>query len=269
MAGARVHVQAVGNGLRVQRSAKLRNAGVDARIVARIVQQQGRTEAGDLLGAQGGSVKEHRRIGRRVGHGALQGHAAPVAESDAANAAIAILAGAQVTEPADHVGGDDCDVRATEPVSRCLLVDRRAAHVTEPVRGHRQVAGQRSAPGDVFDVRIQAPVLVDDQHPGHGPVVGRGPGNVRPHLRARARVADIGGAQPLILGVHLLSPGVVRFDEWQQGRRGRGAPGELRQPAQEGTARHAAVNVVVVEVDDALIHEGIRSGQGPFAGRSP
>jgi hypothetical protein len=82
---------------------------------------------------------------------------------------------------------------------------------------------------------------------------------IRAHRAARAGVIRVTRLEIRVIGLHLLGVCVVALEQRKQSiRRGETAD-DAGEPLQEIAARHAAVDVGVVEIDDALVHGRLRS----------
>src|SRR5690606_16501746 len=112
----------------------------------------------------------------------------------------------------------------------------------------------------ILDVRIAAAVLVDDDDGGPLHLVRRTDEIAVDALAGRIIRNDVDG-EPRVIRRHHRGPRVVVLQQWQKGERGGGRTGELCQAVEEPAAADAAMRELVVEIDDALVHE-LCSGKG-------
>ena len=141
-------------------------------------------------------------------------------------------------------------------LARRVFARRRAADQREQVRRVGEEALDREAAGDVFKMRIEAAVLVDHQHDGTL-ALGLGAGEIAVDLALGRVIGEPLGHEPRVaLGNDRRLRVVVLQDRQQRGGSGRGA-GQRGELVEEVAAAHAAVGKVVVEIDDALVHDGL------------
>jgi hypothetical protein len=113
----------------------------------------------------------------------------------------------------------------------------------------REIAFGGEAASHVFDMRVEAAVLVDDDH-------GRKLVSTR---RLRDIGADAGGGDGLGLDAAVafrdgLGQRVVVLQQGQQGGRRRAAAGQQGQAIEKVAAADMTMGKAVIEVDDGLVH---------------
>jgi hypothetical protein len=140
-----------------------------------------------------------------------------------------------------------------------VLLTGVPAEWRQGIRCERHEVVERQAAGDVLDVRVQAAVLVHDQHTGQLACRAGGPREVPPHARVPLgrRVGEVLGLQALVVLGNLLrlgEPGVQRIEQ-HRGRHSTG--GVLRRLVQEAAAINRTVHVGV-EQDQHLGVEIVR-----------
>ena len=113
-------------------------------------------------------------------------------------------------------------------------------------QGHK--AFKRHAPSDVLDMRIEPAILVDDDDGRKLP--SRPSGS---HQMARDARRDLAISADRSRGSSsgtVCGPGIVVFQNWQQSG-GRCRPAcQRREPVEEVAAIHAAMGIIVEEIDD-------------------
>jgi hypothetical protein len=155
--------------------------------------------------------------------------------------------GPLAVEPADHGAGE-------------ILVRRRAAVAAQHVHAQGEESVQRHPPRHVLDMRVEAAVLVDDDHRGQTAGIARA-GEIAGERAVRPRPGDAAGGQARIVGRHDRCLGRVGRQQGQHRGRRRRPARQHGKPVKEGPAVHAPVGEPVIEVDDRL-----RDGHG-FAPR--
>ncbi len=191
-------------------------------------------------------------VGRQ--HGDAVDHAAAPAEADGADLAGRFRMRLPGTAPPRQ---DGCAVSSASSVpimSRALsLVGGRAAERRQQIDREGEEAFEREPARDVLDVRVEAAVLVHDDH-------GRALGF---DLEARqiARDARAGGVigpglchEPRVVGSDGRGARVVILQQGQQRQRRGARAGDPGQAIEELAAAEAAMRKIVIEIDDALIH---------------
>ena len=147
-----------------------------------------------IIGDTGGEI---RRIDGKLVHGAT----AP-AEPNGADLAVAGFVAFQESHCGDTIGDRLRRVELAEHSACLLLVGRRSAERRQIVRGKRHEAFQRDPPCHILDVRVEAAVLVDDDHRSElAAAVGR-LHQIALHVAAGARPGDILGLQPRVVFRH-------------------------------------------------------------------
>ena len=217
------------------------------------MEEEGGGELRDLFGRERHAVVGDARGERGAGRGEAVGHAAAPAEADGAHLPVRLgmdgeegdgrrvaRQGLRAVERADHLAS-------------LVLVRGRAAEGGQGVHGERQEPVHGQAAGDALDVGVEAPVLVDDDHPR--PLrAALEAGEVPARLRARRAVARrLGEEARVVLGDHRRL-GVVVLQDAQERRRGRGPSRHLREAVHELPSPQGAVGIGVVETDDPLVH---------------
>ena len=198
--------------------------GIQAFIGTGVVNQQRGPDLGHVLRWGLGAVKRHGRP--QIGHlrGQVVGDATAPAKANHTHMAIALGTGLQPALSGQKIGLCLGGIKFWKKLSRLVFVARVATQRAECVRRQRQKTVQRQAPGNVFDVRIQAPVFMHHQHRWQlGAVAGR-LGQVGAH-RATAvgrRDLQVARLDARIRGRHLLGLGELGAERGQQTGRARG-----------------------------------------------
>ncbi len=141
-------------------------------------------------------------------------------------------------------------IELREQLARLVFAFARvAAERRQRVGRHRQEVVERQAPRDVFDVRIEAAVLVDHEHGRAAcPVALAGLAHVRLDLAVALRRVDLDplGLDPLVVLGHLLRLGEFRIHQFEQHRRRSWPPTAYFAGAiEEAAAIDEAVHVFV------------------------
>ena len=250
------HVHFVVDVVRLQGRLVLGPHRVDARVGVGVDDHHRRFDARHALGRSGRAVERHAGV-----HVAAQldreavGHAAAPAEPGRAEAAVGQRVPLEVARAVDHVLVELVGVEAALQGAAVVVVARIAPHRGQAVRGEGEEPGHRRAPRDVLDVRVQAAVLVDDQHRRKRPVAGR-LHEIAAHLprrAARRRVLDVGPRHPRVGERDGLRLRVARQQSLGHPE-GRDAPdGHRRGAVEKLTPGDVAVAVLVVEVENARV----------------
>ena len=252
----REHVHLVVDVVGLQRRLVLGPHGVDARIRLRVDDHQRRLDLRHVRRGRRGAVERHAglQVAAELGREPV-GHAAAPTEAGGAQAPVGQSVPLQETRAVDHVLIQRCRIDAPLQRAAVVVVAGVAAHRRQPVGGQRQEAGDRGAPRHVLDVRIEAAVLVNDQHGRERPVAGR-LHEVPAHLAGRAArrgVIDVGPLHARIREGDGLRLGVPRHQRLRHPERGDAADGEGRGAAQKLSPVDVAVAILVVEVEDAPV----------------
>ena len=240
----------------LQRLLESRNAGIHALVEPGIVQQQRRLDLRHV-----GS----RRLRAVIGDGSLQvrrlhgdpvDHAAAPAEADRAGLAVTAR-----RLPEDAQGRFDVmrgliRVQLGDHVAGLVLVGRRAAIRRQQIDRVGCEAFESEPAHNVLDVRIEAAVLVNDDHRGVLRIAF-GARHVGGDVRRRSVEVDGVGDEARVVRRHSVGAGVIVLQERQQRQRRGGRPGNRTQPFEELAAVEPAMCKFVVEVDDALVHAGL------------
>ena len=159
-------------------------------------------------------------------------------------------------DAAQHVGGGDEIlarlrlVELAEQRARVVFVARITAQREQRVRRKRDEVFQRQTTRDVFDMRIQAAVLVNDQHHRQRladlgrfhKIAARGA------VTLRRGEFDVLRDQPRIVTGDFLRRGELRAERGEQPRRGAGADREARRADEEAATVDRAVDVLVEQL---------------------
>ena len=251
-----VHLHVVVDPVLLERGLVVGPHGVDARVVARVDDEEGGLDPADVLARGRGAVEGH--AGLQVGpelHREAVGHAAAPAEAGGAELPVRGPVGLEVARAVDHVLVEARRLEAPLQRAAVVVVAGVAADRRQSVRRQGEEAGDAGAPCDVLDVRVQAAVLVDDDHGRERPVARRlhqvpahRPGRAarRVVLHVVRRDAGVGERDRLRLGV-------ARHERLRHPEGGDAADGERGATAQELPAVDVAVAVLVVEVEDARV----------------
>ena len=240
--------------VRLQRRLEGGDSLIDAGIVARVVQHERRLDLRRVLGARLPAVERRARAQIREPDRKLVDDAAAEAEADGADFPGAFRIRFQPArrghEVLEHLGA----VHLTELDGALLVVAREAADRRQAIRCVRDEVRDREPPGDIFDVRIQPAVLVDHQHAGQLAARPGRAGKVAFDAavalrRLHRRVLRL---QPRIVLRHLLRPGVVGPEAFEDGGDGQPADGELSRPVQKRAAVDVAMLVLVKEIQELL-----------------
>ena len=244
----------------LQRGLVGRSLLVDARVVLRVVDQQRRLDPGDVVGRlRGGAIERHAGIQAASHlHREEIDHAAAKAEAGGAQLPVRQLVGLEIPGAVEKVRAQLAAVEAPLHLLAVVVVAGIAADGRETVRRQREKPRHRGTPRDVLDVRIQAPVLVDDENRGKRTRAGR-PDQVAPHpagVAAGRIVLDVARLDALVGKGDRLRPGVSRQHRLGHRQRrpasdnddGGGASKEL-------AAVHAAMAVLVIQVVDLRIDQ--------------
>jgi hypothetical protein len=136
-------------------------AGVDAFVSARVVDRHGSLDPGRVLGRRLAAVERHP--GREVGAEPRRqhaDHAAAIAEADRADLAGAVGPRANVIGAGDEVFAHLRLIQLGGQLARLLFVAGVAAKRRQRIGRNRHEVVEREAARNVFDVRVQAAVLV-------------------------------------------------------------------------------------------------------------
>ncbi len=227
-------------------------AFVDARIVLGVVDQQWGLDARDLLRPRLAAVEGHRSGQLGIGDGGRVGHAAAIAEAGDAD-----LAGAEFMAHQGFHGGEEVvhqlfGVDLLLQLAPLVVVAGIAAHGRQAIRRQGQVASLGQTPRHVFDIGIEAAVLV---HHHHGRYLAAGLGRAHQVAAHSAMalgrgVVDVFGDDIRIGEFHLAGQGIVgaQCSQHPGGRqpqhRGAG-PGAVEEVA----PADATVDIEVIEFE--------------------
>ena len=131
--------------------------------------------------------------------------------------------------------------------ARLVFVAGVTAERGQRVRRHRHEVVEGQAPRDVFDVRVEAAVLVHDEDAGQLPGgVGRA-AHVHLDLAVALRRVDLDplGLEALVVLGHLLRLGELRIQHVEQHHRGHAADRELGRAVEEGAPIDVPMHVVI------------------------
>ena len=160
-----------------------------------------------------------------------------------------------------------------------VVVAGIAADRREPVGRERHEVGEREAPRDVLDVRIEPAVLVHDEDAGQlgRRCVARVGAERTDEIALDAAVAlrrrhgDVAGLDPIVGLRHLLRRDVVRHQRLDDRGDRQTGDGKSFHAVQEVAAADFAVNVAVVELDGLVRQLGSFGlhGRAPLGRRIP
>ena len=139
-------------------------------------------------------------------------------------------------------------------LARLVLVGGRAAIDGQQIGRQRQKAFRRVSAGDILDVGVQSPVLVDDEHGRPLALVLR-PHQVTADFSLRRIIGHAFSHKPGVVGHNDRGLGVVVRQQRHQRGGSRGRADQLGEPVEKLAPVHAAMGEMMVEVDDALIHD--------------
>ncbi len=257
-----VEVEAHGLARGAQRLDPREGGGVDAIVETGVVDRHRRLHPGCLGGVRRGAVIRDRGVELVAGgDGQPVDEAAAPAEADRPDLAST----ARFRELVEHrhrIVNRLRQIELADRIARGVLVRGRSSGRREHVGRDSAKTGDREAAGDVADMVVEAPVLVDDKDGGLE--------------RTGARLGDIGlvaAGEGLRAGREALV--VRRHDRRGSGRggdpgdqqlgRGEGA-GELDHLGHEGAALHAFMGEAIVEQDrapaGAVVHRLHSAGCG-------
>ncbi len=256
MVGALVDVDFISLAGLLQRRLIGWDARIDALVEPAIVHHHGGVDLRHVLDLRLAAVIGHACIEVRLVDREVVHRAATPAEADGADLAVAVRASLQIGQRRLAIDDHVRLLQLADHLPALVLVGGRAAHGREIVETERDEALGRHAAGHVLDVRVETPVLMNDDH---GRQLARG--ILRLHEIAlealRARNVHRFRRNPRIVLLDGLCLGIVVLQDRQQGCRGCRASGQSREFIEEVAAAHAAMGEVVIEVDDALIHGGL------------
>ena len=150
-------------------------------------------------------------------------------------------------------------IELADELSRLVLVRGRAAARGQRIGSDRQETGERHAPRDILDMRVEPAVLVDDDDGRPLRVARFRPRHVGIDGAARRIEALPARFQRGIVDGDCRRNRIAVLEERQQEARRGGAAGEPCQAREELAARHGAVGVFVVKID------GLSEGTLPFS----
>src|ERR1041385_8793987 len=216
-----IHVHGVLDVVGLERLFVSGNSGVDALIVLRIVEQQGRLDFGHIGGGRLRTVECDGGI--HIGahsHGQPVRHAAAEAEADDADLAGALRAALEVARGGDEILGHLCLVEGAEELDGFLFAAGITALGGQRIRGNGVEIGDSEAARDIFDVRIPAAIFVHHDDAGKLARFRRPRAVAIDGAVALRRFHDHRGSlDSRIILRHLLRPRVIVLETLQDGQR--------------------------------------------------
>ena len=146
-------------------------------------------------------------------------------------------------------------VQLAEQFARLVFVTGISAEREQRIRRERHEVVEREPTGDVFDVRIEAAVLVDDQHRRQLAGGIRGTREIAARLAGPLRriELEVFGLQPLVVLRHDLRLGEPGVQGIEQHGGGHAADRELRGAIEKAAAVDVAVHVGVEQDQQVLV----------------
>ena len=234
--------------------------GVDALVVLGVLDQQRRLDRGHRRGLGRGAVERHAcgEVGAHGGRQEVGGPAAP-AEAGGAELAGGERVGLQESRAVQHVGAQLGGIEAGLQRAAVVVVAGIAADREQAVGREGEEAVECCAPRHVLDVGVEAAVLVNHQHRGER-ARARGLHQIAAHGARGAARRRPGDVARLDLGIgegNRLRVGVARKQRLRHGEPAHGDGGGARE---ERAAVHAAVAILVVELEHAAVDVGLGEG---------
>ena len=257
--GAAVDVRGVPHAGGLQRRLVGRPRRVDALVVLREVQQQFGFDPGHVLEWRRAPIERYRddEVGQR--HREAVRDRPAIAEADDAEAITNARLRTQVLRCCHEVLETLRLVQALEECPRLVFVPRVAAERVQRVGRERHEVFEREATRDVLDVRVEAAILVHDQHHRWRPAAGLG----GPHEVATATpvptrrvVLDVARVDAFVAWPDLLRLRVAGTQRAEHAGRSQSAEREPTDAREELPAIDVAVHVLVEHVQ----HLGIEVG---------
>ena len=154
-----------------------------------------------------------------------------------------------------HVGHQLAPVEGALHDLAVIVVARIAADGGEPVGRQGDEAGDGRAAGDVFDMRVEAAVLVDHHDRREG-AAARRLHEVAAHparVAARGIVVHVFGFDPLVGEHDHVRLGVIGQQRLGHGEAGAADHRDRRRAVQELAPGHAGMAVLIVKFEDSRI----------------
>ena len=222
---------------------------------------QRRLHLGRVFGGRVVPVIGHGR--GQLGHLGRQhvGNATAVAEPHRAHATGAVGATHERFGRGQHVLPGLALIKGGEQGAGLVFIARVATQGRQCIGRHGQVAVQRDAARDVFDVRVQAAVFVDHQHAGQLARCASRFGHIGLQAavaRRRRHVDHLGGETWVVFGDDLCG-GKVGAERGQQAGRRHATHGELGGAVEKTPPVQVAVHIGVKQDEQFLVE--ISSGE--------
>ena len=180
--------------------------------------------------------------------------AAAEAEADRADPASAFGMCFQPVRRGEEIGPHLGIVDLAEHLPALLIVARVAAERRDSVGRERDIALDSEPARHVFDIGIEAAVLVHDQDGRQFSGRIRGPHQIAldASVALRRRHRDGLGLDATVILRDLDRPGVVRLEHLEQRLCGHAADGKLLRPVEERAAVDATMHVFIEQVEKFL-----------------
>ena len=240
--------------VRLQRRLIGRDAGIHAFVVLGIVQHQRGLDLRHVGGRDLPSVIGDAGVELAARDREPVDHQPAEAEADRADLPGRLAVLFEERHARDQRGDRVVLVHLRMQRARLVLARRRPADQRQQVDRIGEKAFEREAPCHVFQVRVEAAVLVNDQHDRALALLLR-TRQVAVDPALGGVVGEALGRKPRVIVRHDRGLRIVVLQQRQQRRAGRGRAGELGQAVEELPAADAAMGEAVVERDDALVHD--------------